>query len=53
MSRYEQICKLINEEIDEIISDTDIKHDLSESSRDEVIEHYIDFLKKDLQSDDA
>mgnify|MGYP006302453739 CR=1 FL=1 len=50
--RYKQIYKLINEEIDEIMTNTDEGYP-TEMDRDDMIAHYLDFLRKDLQSDNA
>ena len=51
-TRYHQIRSLIEAEINEILSDTDEEYD-GELNRDELISQYMDFLKKDLQSDNA
>ena len=51
-TRYHQIRSLIEAEINEIMSDTDEEYD-GELNRDELISQYMDFLKKDLQSDNA
>lgn len=59
-NRYEQITKLIQEEIDETIKlmiDEDGLEFESEEHREEhrndLIESYLNFLKKNLQSDNA
>ena len=55
MSRYEQICKLVNEEINEIVEE-DFEtsgYDSKENYRDSLISNYLDFLVKDIQSDNA
>jgi hypothetical protein len=55
MNRYNQICKLVNEEIDEIVEE-DFEtsgYDSKEHYRDSIISNYLDFLIKDLQSDNA
>lgn len=51
MTRYEQICKLINEEINETIAEDFEAVDDKESIRDGLIADYCEFLKKDLVSD--
>ena len=55
MNRYNQICKLVNEEIDEIVEeDFEVSgYDSKEHYRDSIISNYLDFLIKDLQSDNA
>lgn len=55
MTRYEQICKLVNEEINEIVEE-DFEtsgYDSKENYRDSLISNYLDFLVKDIQSDNA
>lgn len=55
LSRYDQICKLINEEIDEAVAEdyASSGFDNKEQYRDSLIANYCNFLKKDLQSDNA
>lgn len=55
-SRYDQIKKIIDEEIDEIIAEHEEPFDgerEKEMYRDEMIERYLHHLKEDLQSDNA
>ena len=51
--RYELICKLINEDIDEAVAEDfdSTMYDKPEDYRNSLIENYCNFLKKDLQSD--
>lgn len=54
-TRYEQICKLIEEEVDEVIAE-DFEasgYESKEAYRDELIANYLTFLRKDLVSDNA
>ena len=51
-TRYHQIRKLIEQEIDEIMTNTDEGYP-TEMDRDDLIAQYMDFLKKDIQSDNA
>ena len=51
-TRYHHIRRLIEEEIDEIMANTDEGY-VSELDRDDLIAQYLDFLKKDIQSDNA
>lgn len=55
VNRYDLICKLINEEIDEAVAEDfdSSMHDDVEQFRDILIANYCNFLKKDLQSDNA
>lgn len=54
-NRYDLICKLINEEIDEAVAEDfdSSMFDNVEQYRDTLIANYCNFLKKDLQSDNA
>lgn len=54
-NRYDLICKLINEEIDEAVAEDfgSSMHDDPEEYRDSLIVNYCNFLAKDLQSDNA
>ena len=51
-TRYHQIRTLIEQEIDEIMIASDVGYE-DEMDRDDLIEQYMDFLKKDIQSDNA
>lgn len=54
-TRYHQIIKLINEEIDEVVAE-DFEasgYEKMENYRDELIATYISHLKEELQSDNA
>jgi hypothetical protein len=53
--RYNLITKLINAEIDERVEEdfTSSGYDTKEEYRDDQISYLCDFLKKDLQSDNA
>lgn len=54
-ARYEQIIKLINEEVDEVVAE-DFEasgYENVENYRDELIANYLSYLKQDLQSDNA
>lgn len=54
-TRYEQIIKLINEEVDEVVAE-DFEasgYEKVENYRDELIANYLSYLKQDLQSDNA
>jgi len=51
-TRYQTICKLLNEEIDEILANTD-EGTPTEMDRDDLIVNYLDFLKKELVSDNG
>lgn len=53
--RFNLICKLINEEIDDTVADEydPAIHDDEESYRNETIADYCAFLRKELQSDNA
>lgn len=60
MDTYAQISRLINQEIDEILNDRMIEDEITfeneaqkEAFRDDLIADYLNFLKKDLQSDNA
>ena len=60
MDTYAQISRLISNEIDEIMNDRMIEDEITfeneqqkESFRDDLIADYLNFLKKDLQSDNA
>lgn len=60
MDTYAQISRLINNEVDEIMNDRMIEDEITfenerqkESFRDDLIADYLNFLKKDLQSDNA
>jgi hypothetical protein len=58
MTRYEKICKLIEDEVNEIVEDDELyqKADSErerEILRDELIGNYLNLLKDELQSDNA
>lgn len=60
MDTYAQISRLINQEIDGILNDRMIEDEITfeneaqkEAFRDDLIADYLNFLKKDLQSDNA
>jgi hypothetical protein len=50
-TRYHQIRTLIEAEIGEIMADIKENDYSDESTRDELIVNYLDFIKKDLVSD--
>lgn len=60
MNTYNTICQLVNEEIDEVLESRILEDEITfeneeqkESYRDDLIADYLNFLKKDLQSDNA
>ena len=54
-SRYGMIVELLTKEIDDIVEEsfTDSGYDCKERYRDEQLASYLNFLIKDLQSDNA
>lgn len=54
-SRYGYIADLVTQEINEIVEESfaESGYDCKERYRDEQIANYLNFLKKDLQSDNA